>query len=90
MARPRKYEYFPRAGRVIIDPAKLRHWRNARLMTREELAEVSYLSLASIRAYETGWRCPKDECFRRLFTALGVGPEDLLYEGGRYVRKEGE
>lgn len=86
MPRP-YYDYIPRDGRVVIDPAKLRHWRNVRMMTREELAEASYLSLGSIQAYETGWRCPKDESFRRLYTALGVGPEDLLYEGGRYVPK---
>lgn len=81
-----RYAKMPRAGRVIIDPARLRYWRSARLMTREQLAEAARLSVDSIRSYERGRRFPRESAFRRLFTALGIGPEDLLFDDCRYIR----
>lgn len=82
-----KYARMPRDGRMIIDPARLRYWRNMRLMSREQLAAASRLSVDSIRSYERGRRFPRESAFRRLFTALGIGPEDLLFDDCRYVRK---
>lgn len=85
-----KYAKMPRAGRIIIDPAKLRYYRNLRLMSRESLADAARLSVDSIRSYERGRRFPRESAFRRLFTALGVGPEDLMFEDCRYIRKTKE
>lgn len=82
-----QYAKMPRGGRVIIDPAKLRYWRHVRVMTRQELAEAARLSLDSIKSYEQGRVYPRESAFRRLFTALGVGPEELLFEDCRYIRK---
>lgn len=75
----------PRDGRIVIDPAKLRYWRNVRCVSREQLAELVHVSVDTIRSYEKGRRCPQEGTFRRLFINLGVGPEDLLFENGRYV-----
>lgn len=86
-----QYARMPRDyGRIIIDPAKLRYWRQARLMTRGDLAEATHMSLDSVRSYERGRRFPKRPAFRRLVTALGLSPEDLLFEDCRYIREDGE
>jgi DNA-binding transcriptional regulator YiaG len=82
------YAKMPRAGRVIIDPAKLRYWRHARVMTRAQLAAASRLSPETIRSYEAGRRFPRESAFRRLFTALGIEPADLLFDDCRYIRSD--
>lgn len=81
-----QYAKMPRAGRVIIDPAKLRYWRHCRLMTRAQLAAAARMSEESVRSYERGRRFPRESAFRRLFISLGISPEDLLFEDCRYVR----
>ena len=81
-----KYARMPRAGRVIIDPAKLRYWRAVRIMTRVQLAEAARLSRESVRSYETGRRYPRESAFRRLVFALGIVPQDLLFDDCRYIR----
>lgn len=87
VGRPLKYDYMPRdGGRMVIDPAALRYWRAVRGFTREELAERAHVSLEALRSYEKGRRCPGEKPFRRMFIALGIGPEDLLFPGGRYVK----
>ena len=83
--RPPKYDYVPRAGRVVIDPAKLKYWRTARLLSPADLAELIYVSERTMRAYERGEWCPDERRFRKIITVLGVGPEDLLFEGSRYI-----
>lgn len=83
-----KYAKMPRGGRVIIDPARLRYWRHMRLMTIKELAEASRLSVDTIQSYETARRFPRESAFRRLFTALGIGPENLLFDDMRYIREK--
>lgn len=70
-----------------IDPERLRYWRNMRLMKRVQLAEAARLSYDSICSYEQGRVSPSQSALRRLFTALGIGPEDLLLEPGRDTRK---
>lgn len=85
-----EYASMPRGGRVIIDPAKLRYWRHARLMKQADLARLARVSLSSVESYETGRRYPREAAFRRLVTALGVPPEDLLFDDCRYVRKKKE
>lgn len=83
-----KYAKMPRSGRVIIDAAKLRYHRHTRIMTREELAKAARMSVYSVISYELGRQFPREPAFRRLITALGVGPEDLLFDDCRYVRAE--
>src|SRR3954465_1565827 len=83
--RPPKYQYYPRGGLVVVDPAKLRYWRDAREMTRQELADAARVSVHSIGHYELGRPCPSQDTFRRLYQALGVGPEELMAKNGRYI-----
>jgi transcriptional regulator with XRE-family HTH domain len=72
---------------VRIYPEKLRYWRHMRGMDRVQLAEATRLSYDSICSYEQGRVSPGQSSFRRLYTALGIGPEDLLLEPGEKVRK---
>jgi transcriptional regulator with XRE-family HTH domain len=65
---------------VRIDPERLRYWRNLRLMSRVQLAEAARMSYDSVCSYEQGRVSPSQSAFRRLFTALGIGPEDLALE----------
>lgn len=69
-----------RLGGVRIDPVKLRACRDMKGLTQAALAQRTGISAESISAYERGIRRPEGKFFRRLFTALGVGPEDLLTE----------
>lgn len=70
---------------VTIDPKRLKFWRNMRTMTRTELAEAARISRESVVSYEMGRRAPREKIFRRLVTALGIGPENLLLDGYRYI-----
>ena len=70
---------------VTIDPERLRFWRAMRTMTRTELAEAARINRHSLISYETGRRMPREKPFRRLCTALGIGPENLLLNGYRYI-----
>jgi transcriptional regulator with XRE-family HTH domain len=72
---------------VRIHPEWLRYWRNLRGMNRYQLAEAARLSYDSICSYEQGRVSPSQSAFRRLFTALGIGPEDLALEPDRKPRK---
>lgn len=81
---PKKYLYYPKAGVVKIDPAKLRYWRDVRMFTREELAEDAKVSRFTIQEWELGRKSPTADHFRNLTVALGVSPEDLMSEGHRY------
>jgi len=72
---------------VRIHPAWLKYWRNLRGMSRVQLAEAARLSYDSICSYEQGRVSPSQSSFRRLFTALGIGPEDLALEPDNKVRK---
>ena len=66
---------------VQVDPEKLRYFRMLRGLSREELSERSGIHPRAIALYETGKRRPLELNFRRLYTALGCGPEDLLAKG---------
>jgi transcriptional regulator with XRE-family HTH domain len=68
----------PFTGGVRIDPEKLKVCREVAGMTQTELAHRTGISVESISSYERGIRRPSGAYFRRLFIALGVGPEDLL------------
>lgn len=90
MGRPPKYVRMPQAGRVVLDPMRLRYWRLARALTRKELADAAHLSWHSIESYEEGRKAPHEKSFRRLCTALGIDPQDVLFEDYRYTRKKKE
>lgn len=72
---------------VRIDPDQLRYWRNIRVMSRHQLAAAARMSYDSVVSYELGRKSPGQSAFRRLFTALGIGPEDLALEPEKKTRK---
>jgi len=83
-----EYAKMPRAGRVIIDPAQLRYYRHVRFMTRQQLADLARMSVDSVKSYELGRMFPRESSFRRLVFALGIQPEQLLFDDCKYVRTE--
>lgn len=85
-----KYARMPRGGRVIIDPARLRYYRHARFMTRQQLADLARMSVESVKSYELGRMFPRESAFRRLVFALGIQPEQLLFDDCKYIRTEEE
>jgi transcriptional regulator with XRE-family HTH domain len=72
--------------RVRIDPGLLKYYRHLRYMTQHELAEAARMSCDSVASYEQGRKMPLVSAFRRLVTALGISPEDVLLQE-RYARK---
>lgn len=80
-----KYAKMPRSGRVLIDARRLQSWRNARGMTRQQLADASRISVHSIKDYERGLHNPHDKPFVRLCRALGIEPAELLFDDCRYI-----
>lgn len=66
---------------VQIDPAKLRYFRDLRVLSRDELSRRTGIHPKAIALYETGHRRPRQKNFRLLYRALGCGPEDLLARG---------
>lgn len=85
---PKLYKYWPKDGLVAIDPDKLRHWRDVRMFTREELAEDCKVAWQTVKSWELGVRRPEVSHFRNIIRALGVTPEDLMLEGHRYREPE--
>lgn len=65
----------PRATLVVIPG--LRHWRIARALTQEELAQRASLNRVSVGRLETGTPA-RMSTIRRLAAALGVDPGDLM------------
>lgn len=63
---------------VQVDPVKLRYFRDLRNLSRKDLSERTGIHPKAIALYETGSRRPRQANFKRLYTALGCGPEDLL------------
>lgn len=61
-----------------IDPVKLQEWMSRRVLSQEKLGARLGVSSRVIRFYLSGKRRPRDENFRKLYIALGCGPEDLL------------
>ena len=45
------------------------------------------MSYDSVVAYEVGRRSPSQSALRRLCTALGIGPEDVMLEPEKKTRK---
>lgn len=84
------YARMPRGGIVIIDADRLRTWRQVRGMTRADLALATRVSFYTIRAYERGVQNPHDKTFRRLCTALGIEPAELLFDDCRYIHPPSE
>ena len=57
---------------------KLRSVRERLFVTQEELAERTGMSRATISRIESGQQRPRISSVRRLATALGVPPEELI------------
>jgi transcriptional regulator with XRE-family HTH domain len=58
--------------------AKLRGWRNVRLVGLPELSKETGIPVSSLEIYERGARAPGGLRMIILMNALGVGPADLL------------
>ena len=56
-------------------------------MTRTQLAGAARMSYDSVVAYEVGRRSPSQSALRRLCTALGIGPEDVMLQPEKKTRK---
>lgn len=61
--------------------AKLRGWRNVRLVGLPELSEETGIPVSSLEIYERGGRAPGGIRMILIMHALGVGPADLLRTG---------
>lgn len=62
--------------------SKLRQLRKARGWTQSELAHRAGLSDSTISSYETGTRLGLLANIKKVASALGVSPSDLLERGG--------
>jgi transcriptional regulator with XRE-family HTH domain len=62
----------------IFSPRMLRELREARGLTREQLALAAGMSHSSVASYETGHRTPGRAPLLRLAAALGAHPRDLV------------
>ena len=58
--------------------ARLRHLREARLMSQRDLSKAAGISQTTIVNIETGRTNPHPSTLRRLAAALKVGPEALV------------
>lgn len=58
--------------------AKLRGWRNVRLVGLPELSKETGIPVSSLEIYERGGRVPSGLRMIALMHALNVGPADLL------------
>ena len=63
---------------VSVDGAKLREWRQRRLLTLRELAAKSGIQFHTIHAIETGKQEPRVSTVRKLISALDIPAEELL------------
>lgn len=57
---------------------KLREWRLAKVMTQEELAQKSGVGEVTISRIETGQHEARISTVRKLATALGIEPQQLV------------
>jgi len=57
---------------------RLRELREAQFMTQQQLADKAKVGIATIIRIEAGQTAPHFGTLRKLATALGVGPGDLV------------
>lgn len=58
--------------------AKLRGWRNVRLVGLPELSKETGIPVSSLEIYERGGRVPGGLRMIRIMHALNIGPADLM------------
>ena len=63
-----------------VDGERLRSLRKDRLLTQEELSEMTGVAQDSISSLETGKREAHPGTIRKLAKALGVEPTELMKE----------
>lgn len=61
-----------------LRPERVRHWRHARLLTQQELADKAGLGLWTISAMETGQVNPRFRTIKAVAAALCIEPEELI------------
>jgi len=57
---------------------KLREFRERRLLTQQDLADLIDTSKANISRLESGEQRPRPSTVKRLAEALGMAPEELI------------
>jgi len=61
--------------------AKLRGWRNVRLVGLPELSKETGIPVSSLEIYERGGRVPGGLRMIIIMHALNIGPADLMHAG---------
>ena len=61
-----------------VDGSKLRRERERRLMTLQDVSEISGVAIATLSRIENGLQQPRIPTVRRLAKALGANPEDFI------------
>jgi len=64
------------SGGMEVD--KIKHFRKKKSMTQTELAELTGVSVMTIRHYESGEREPRASDIKKLCEVLGVTEDELL------------
>jgi len=68
---------------------RLRELRERKFLTQDELAERTGMTRANISRLENGLQRPRISTVRKLATALGVEPDDLIvWEVGDHEAKK--
>jgi transcriptional regulator with XRE-family HTH domain len=65
---------------VQVDGAKLRQWRERRLLTLRELSARSGVAFATLQGIETGRQAPRPSTLRKILQVLEISPEDILIQ----------
>jgi len=63
---------------VVYVGDRIRHLRDARALTQEELAEKAGITVAALSRIERNSAEPRPTTRRKLANALGVDPSELL------------
>lgn len=61
-----------------VDPDKIEYFLALRSLKLMELGDRSGVSYDTLRQYMCGARRPRARNFKRIYIALGCGPEDII------------
>ena len=56
----------------------LKNWREKKILTQAELAELAEIDRVTVSQLESGPRHPRPGTIRKLARALGITPEELF------------
>jgi transcriptional regulator with XRE-family HTH domain len=61
-----------------FDPARLKEWRQQRVLSQSDLAELASVTQKTVASLELGRQVPHASTIRRLAKALKISPQELL------------